>query len=230
MRLTTHITHRRVLPGTLLSVLLLLTLSWLVSGCKDDDDFSPNMDLSTHTIMIDHIIGIPKEVTFDKVAAKITGNCWEVIGTVSAPYTYGSATLTLPATFPAEMLQAVDRSIGMCGHWDAKCDNSDALVAGLGDILAYNDGKVVGMIRLTDWSGKDSSAGKAFVYYHYADSPFELSGRNATYYYSAAAFKEGWNAYANIRPSNDELTGNNKCTTDLSDTTELRWHFVSQVY
>lgn len=230
MRLNTHITIRRVPFSTLLTVFLVLSLSWFVSSCKDDDDLSPDMDLSSHTIVINHIIGIPKEVSFDKVAAEVTGKCWDVIGTISAPYTHGSATLALPATFPTEMLQAVDRTIDMCGYWDAECDNSDALVAGLGDILAYKDGKVVGMIRLTDWSGEGSSAGKTFVHYQYADSPFTLSDKSATYYYSAASFQKGWNAYAHIRPANEELSGGNKCTTEIPSNTPLRWHFVSWVY
>ncbi|WP_280746921.1 hypothetical protein [Parabacteroides sp. PF5-9] len=204
-------------------------------GCKNDEDPEtvisiPNTCLIENEIIISEIAGIPENVSFNKVKIEITGSCWEVIDLIEANYSEGVAIVSLPAHLPEEKLQLVVRlNNNMCGFWDATSDNTDARVAALGDIIAYNNNEQVGRIYLSDWSGEGSAAHKSFVYYHYADRPFTLSGKNATYNYSAS-FKEGWNAYANINPAESHGPGGVFCTTTITEKTPLSWHFESWVY
>ncbi len=181
------------------------------------------------SITIAKINNIPANVTFDRVEANITGECWSNIGTVEAKYENGQAIIILPTDFTAEQLQIVDRrDNNMCGHWPATSDNPDALVATLGDIIAYHGDDKVGRVYSTNWSGKGSSAGKAFVYYQYADRPFSLTGRNNSYYYSDCTFNKGWNGYVNINPASEDISGNIHCTTSIPN--DIFWNFESWVY
>jgi len=117
----------------------------------------------------------------------------------------------------------------MCGYWPATSDEPNALVATLGDIIAYQGTDKVGRIYSSNWSGEGSTAGKAFVYYQYADRPFSLTGQNNSYYYSDCTFKEGWNSYANINPVTEGGTsGNIHCTTTVPE--DIFWCFESWVY
>jgi len=210
---------------------------WIMTSCKDDDP----EPLSPYTITITDIEGIPSEVVFDKVVAEIRGACSETIGSVEAPYTHGKAVLEVSSIFPPEKLQQVERTKeNMCGHWGTASSDPDALVAKLGDFIAYNGDVKVGRIYLTDWSGKGSTKGKTYIYYHYTDRSYTLSGENInlhgssmfkpSYEYSAQ-FKMGWNIYAYINPPN---TANNKtlilCTTTIPEDTQLHWQFESWVY
>lgn len=216
--------------------LLLFSFLYLLCGCKDDDHPPvvtpiPNTCLVDNEILISDIAGIPEKVSFNKVIAEITGDCWEVITLVEADYKNGKITLSLPAEFPSEKLQKVVRSHASdyCACWPGTVDNSDALVAKLGDVFAYNDNEKVGRIYLSDWSGEGSSISKSFVSYHYTDRPFNLSGSFRTYKYEAS-FKTGWNAYVNYNIDKDGDDQSVLCTTSIPEETPLVWHFESYVY
>ncbi|NDV82049.1 hypothetical protein [Bacteroides sp. 51] len=228
---------RSIRYRSILFALLMLGFAWLMSGCKDDDD----EPLPPYTITIADVAGIPTDVVFDKVVAEITGACWEVIGSVEAQYIHGQAVFEITSMIPSDKLQKVDWSDkDVCGHWPTVASDSNARVAKLGDFFAYNGNEKVGRIYLSDWEGSGATANKTFIYYHYTDRPFTLSGKNqpmvegsAMFKHSieySAQFKTGWNAYANINPANpgkDENFVN--CTTTIPDT-ELVWRFESYVY
>lgn len=211
----------------------LFILSLLISGCSSENEDEPVVcppDLNILTIT--NIKNIPDKVAITKVAADITGACWSIIGTVEAPYEDGQVILTLPVIYKPEELQEVESTKdNVCGHWRAVSSDPEALVATLGDIIAYDsDGKKLGRIYLSNWAGQGSSAGKAFVYFQYADRTFNLSGSNNSYYYSNCSFNVGWNKYANINPSTEGAVGNIRCTTSIPDDSELSWCFESWVY
>ena len=146
---------------------------------------------------------MPKNFTFDRVEVKVTGLDWQVIETLIFPYENGQIVMTLPATFPSERLQKVDRRNGdMAGYWTGTSNDGDALVATLGDFFVFNGDTRVGRIALSNWSGNGSSAEKAtLVSYQYSDRPFILTGSDKSYYYSECSFNKGWNIFANINPS-----------------------------
>jgi hypothetical protein len=229
-----------------LSVLPLSALLLSIAGCKGDDDLPPEpilppepAYLAENTITITTIADLPPGLTFDKVKADIQGVKWKIIDSVEAPYVQGKIVLTLPAGFAPDDLQQVEQTKGnLGGHWPATPSDPDTLVAKLGDLFAYSGEEKVGRIYLTDWSGKgSSSADKAFIYYHYADRPYAVSGQNLNLYGSKAFkpsyaysldFRTGWNVYANINPSNPGESGSLiSCTTTLPDETQLQWRFES---
>lgn len=211
----------------------LLVLVLVLSGCGQEEEKAidppiPEPELQP-SIIISKINNVPDNVTFDRVEANISGECWSIIGSVEAKYENGQATIKLPTSFIAEQLQVVDRrNDNMCGYWPATSDDPDALVATLGDIIAYQGMKKVGRIYSSNWSHKGASTGKAFVYYQYADRPFSLTGQNNSYYYSDCVFKKGWNSYANINPLTEDISGNIHCTTSVPD--DIFWSFESWVY
>ena len=223
----------------LLAALFFLSSLSLLTGCSDDEDKgkeeeiekpAPIACLYENAITISDIDGIPDNVTFDKIKATISGTYWEVIETVETTYKQGSAVLALPATFSSEKLQPADRTDkDKYGYWPGVSSDPQAMVAALGDFIAYKGDTRVGRVFLSDWSRKGSSAGKAFIYYHFADRDYDLSGSNKSYYYNAS-FKKGWNAYANINPTSEETVGNILCTTSIPTETGLRWRFESWVY
>lgn len=222
-----------ILFQTFISFLLIMSL--LVSGCSDSENEEEGpivCPTDLHILTITDIKNIPDKVTITKVAANITGTCWDVINTVEAPYKDGQVILELPIAFSSEELQDVEStSENVCGHWRATSSDPEALVATLGDIIAYdNEGNKVGRIYLSNWAGQGSSAGKAFVYFQYADRAFTLSGSNNSYYYSDCSLDAGWNMYANINPSVEGTVGNIRCTTSIPDDMELSWCFESWVY
>ncbi len=200
-------------------------------GPDPDNPFS-NTWLFDNEVLISHIVGIPGNVTFDKVKVQISGKCWDIIQEVEAAYEDGKIILSLPTEFPAESLSQVVRSgdssseTYYCGFWPGTSDDTDALVAGLGDIIAYKGEQRVGMISLTDWSGEGSVVDKLFVFYHYADRPFKLSGSNASYIYNAS-FKKGWNAYGHISQTEG---GRTLCTTTIEEEALPVWYFKSWIY
>lgn len=225
--------------NSLFFTLLFAGIAGLMSGCGNEDEGKkepepqgqpdPIACLYDNAITISDINGIPENVTFDKVKAEISGFEWQVIGTIEANYKDGSAIMVLPSSFSSDKLQPADRSDkSKYGYWPGTADNKDALVAALNDFFAYDGTKKVGRIFLSDWNRKGSSAGKAFIYYHYADRDYKLSGSDKSFIYNAS-FTKGWNAYANIRPISEDVTGGNRCTTAIPET-DLQWQFESYVY
>lgn len=225
---------------------ILVVVAWglLLPGCKDDDEPAepviPNTGLYENTLTITNIHGLPKtrSVVFDRVEVEITGCDWGIIGTVGAAYADGKIVISLPTEFTSEELMkcARDDWKDYTGFWPAATDNPDARVAALGnDIVAYLGDRRVGRIYLTDWTGEGSTTGKSWVYYHYADRPFALSGNNftnpnpdATGQYASpsfryrASFAKGWNAYINSPQSDGGIA---LCTTDIPADKELFWRF-----
>lgn len=209
--------------------LLLSGALCLLSGCEKDDD--PPAPLPDYEITISDIEGIPAGVTFNKVTAEISGFEWDIIETVEAPYADGKAVLSIPAEFEAEKLCKVvrDKVDDYTGFWHAKTNNTDARVAGLGDFFAYYNGEKVGRIYRTDWEGTGPAEYKSFIYYHYADSPFTLSGHNNSFRFEAS-FKKGWNIYANIKAKEKDDSGLNLCTTTIPNEAQTVWRFESFKY
>ena len=152
----------------------LLMFGLLIAGCSDNENEEelPAPDVPDYsTIIVKDIQNMPKNFTFDRVEVKVTGLDWQVIETLIFPYENGQIVMTLPATFPSERLQKVDRRNGdMAGYWTGTSNDGDALVATL-------------------------------VSYQYADRPFILTGSDKSYYYSECSFNKGWNIFANINPS-----------------------------
>jgi hypothetical protein len=184
----------------------LLMFGLLIAGCSDNENEEelPAPDVPDYsTIIVKDIQNMPKNFTFDRVEVKVTGLDWQVIETLIFPYENGQIVMTLPATFPSERLQKVDRRNGdMAGYWTGTSNDGDALVATLGDFFVFNGDTRVGRIALSNWSGKGTSAEKAtLVSYQYADRPFILTGSDKSYYYSECSFNKGWNIFANINPS-----------------------------
>ncbi|NDV63702.1 hypothetical protein D0T60_00285 [Bacteroides sp. 224] len=221
---------------SLLSTLLMASFLML-SGCKDDDKRLPDPqeeETGVTEIQIADIVGIPDYVSFNKVRVEIKGDCWDVIDVVEAPYIQGEPiTLLLSAPSSSKLMRVLRSSDSdYCACWpiSSLASNPDARVAELGDIIAYKDDFAVGRIYLTDW--QDFSVGeKIYIYYHYADRGFTLSGSNKSYTYSAD-FKKGWNMYANILfvdpapdPLNPPPLRANRCTTVIPEGTGLHWRF-----
>lgn len=219
--------------------LFMLSGLLLLSGCRKDGEppmsMPPNTGLDDNKITISNIEGIPANVSFNKIAVELYGTDWEIIGGATASYHEGKAVLTLPNVFSEQSLMKAVRSNASdyTGCWPAVTDNPDARVAGLRDIFAYNNEERVGRIYLSNWSGKGAMSSKVFIKYHYADSPYTLSGYNFTIkpstqksYKYEISFERGWNAYAEIKPP----IGVSLCTTSIPEETELKWYFQSLVY
>lgn len=213
-------------------ILFLLIFVMILSGCSKDENtnYPPDPEpVIEPSISITNINNLPANVLFDRIEANITGECWSIIGTVEAKYENGQAVIKLPTSFTNEQLQIVDRrDNNMCGYWPAESSDPDALVATLGDIIAYQGTNKVGRVYLSNWSGKGTTAGKVFVYFQYADRPFSLSGSNNSYYYSDCKFKKGWNSYANINPIDEGTSENIRCTTTVPE--DIFWCFESWVF
>lgn len=119
------------------------------------------------------------------------------------------------------------------GFWPAVTSDPAANIAALKDIIAYDGDKKVGRIYLSDWSGTGSKDGKMFVYFHYADRDFGLSGYNFTLrpngqksFRYEALFKSGWNAYAQVKESDNMSL----YTTSLAADRKLYWLFEPHIY
>lgn len=232
------LTGKATLQLLLLTGFLLLTYSCQDEKAPPEEEIPepelpviiPATCLMNNEIIIKEIAGIPEHVTFNRIKAEISGNCWEVIDAVEAVYKEGKAVLSLPQTFPAGKLQTVVRvDNDMCGHWSATSDDNNAQVAALKDIFAYNNDERVGRLYLTDWVGEGSNLHKSYIYYHYADRPFTLSGADKSFNY-AATFSKGWNAYANLKKSESFGKGSALCTTDIAEDAPLVWRFETQKY
>lgn len=212
----------------------------MTAGCGDTEEGGgmpgpdapePDPQPATYPLTISEVRNIPEGVSFDRLAAQITGVDWSLIATVEAPFEEEEATLGLPLEFPSENLQVVDRrNNNMAGYWPGIASDPAALVATLGDIVAYRGDEKVGRVYRSDWSGEESSATKAFVYYQYADRTFEVTGSTKSDYYSDCTFVAGWNAFANINPASESSHGNIRCTTAGLDERELAWNFESWVH
>lgn len=188
-----------------------------MAGCSDDENEEqpPAPDVPDYsTIIVKDIQNIPADFTFDRVEVKVTGADWQVIETLEFPYKDGQIVMILPTSFPSEKLQAVDRRNGMGGYWTGTSDDADALVATLGDFFVFNGDKRVGRIAISNWSGKESSAGKAtLVGYQYADRPFTLTGSdNRIIIIIVLLIKGGIYLPISIRP---RKTGLQKCFVQL---------------
>lgn len=217
-----------------LSLSLLLICGLLMAGCSDDENEEqpPAPDVPDYsTIIVKDIQNIPADFTFDRVEVKVTGADWQVIETLEFPYKDGQIVMILPTSFPSEKLQAVDRRNGMDGYWTGTSDDADALVATLGDFFVFNGDKRVGRIAISNWSGKESSAGKAtLVGYQYADRPFTLTGSDKSYYYNNCSFNKGWNIFVNINPTSEDGTAKVLRTTTVPEST-LFWRLAeSYIY
>lgn len=216
----------------------ILTFSLITfSSCNRDDDEPEILEpisitcLNDNKIIISNISDIPDGLVFNKIKAKISGFDWQVIDIVEATYIEGKAILSLPSTFSAKKLQKVVsiNDNDYSGFWRATTDNEDARVAGLNDIIAYNNDDAVGRIYLTDCTGQGSIIDKSFIYYHYSNQPFTLTGTYGSYFYDAS-FIVGWNSYANISRTEETQKGAIRCTTSIAEETPLVWHFESWVY
>lgn len=223
---------------------LFLTISFI--SCENEEKEEeeippvvevPNTCLLEDEIIISNIVGIPRNATFNKVKAEISGVDWEIIDVVESVYDNGKTVLPLPSSFPGEKLQKVVRSnkFDYTGFWFASTDNEEARVAALGDIFVYNNDKRVGMLFLTDWPGEGSSVGKSWIYYHFTDQPFTLAkyikktpddDDRGSYVYEAS-FEKGWNAYANTNLTEKSTDNGILCTTTIEETKKLVWYFKS---
>ncbi len=206
------------------------------TACVDDGcDPPPSMP-----VVISGIEGIPEGVTFDRVRADISGFDWSVIATIEAEYVDGQATLIIPSPLKAKELAKVtsdykgDRNANppvrpdYSGFWPGTASDDGAMVAGLGDIFAYNGEQRVGRIYLTDWPGSGSQVGYSWADFHYADRNYNLSGSYNSYAYSAS-FNRGWNVYANKNLKNSG-SGSILCTTETDWDAAFVWRFESQVF
>ena len=216
-----------------LFISVLFISGFLITGCHDDDD-DPEQEppIPDYTIIGKDIQNIPEGFVFDRVEVKVTGVDWSVIETLTFPYENGQIIMDLPTVFSSEVLQKVDRRGGdMSGYWTGTSNDSDALVATLGDFFVFNGDKKVGRIAISYWTGRGSSAGKAtLVSYQFADRPFSLTGSDKSYNYSDCSFVRGWNMFANINPASENGTGKVLRTTTVPEST-LFWRLAeSYVY
>lgn len=203
-----------------LTAICMLSLS-VITGCSDDKKDIPQ----NYEIVIENIQNMPQGVTFNKVSAEINGNSWQIIATVTAIFDGSKATLVLPEEFDKEMLnpsQSQENQPGT-GFWPSSAVSTDPTVgvAGLADIIAYNGDTAVGRLYRSNWSGKGSSADKAFVHYQYAEDDFGLSGSYKNFTYSAD-FVKGWNMYVHVNTSDSKGA---VYTTTLPELSELKWYF-----
>lgn len=145
--ITRIIPYRKISLCFLLLALLVPVL--LTAGCNDTQENEgapdptiplpePKPEPKTYPLVITDIRNLPPKTTFDRIAVQITGVDWSIIATIEAPYENGAATLALPLEFPAEQLQVADRRGGnMAGYWPGTASDPAALVATLGDFIAY---------------------------------------------------------------------------------------------
>lgn len=211
-------------------ICLLLIFSLLMVGCSDDEN-EGEPPVPNYTIIVKDIQNIPDNFTFDRVEVEVTGADWQVIETLTFPNENGQIIMDLPTVFSPEVLQKVDRRGGdMGGHWTGTSNDGDALVATLGDFFVFKGDKRVGRIALSNWTGKESSAGKAMIGYQFADRPFSLTGSDNSYYYSDCSFVRGWNMFANINPASGNSAAKILRTTVVPEST-LFWRLAeSYVY
>ncbi len=196
------------------------------------DDFLTHVSISNFPELSGPVT-VPFGNDFDNVRAEISGTDWEIIATLNAQTTDDDTILTLPDELPQDKLCKVarDRWNDYTGFWPAEdVSDRETKVAGLGNIVAYKGDIEVGRLYLTSWDGKDpaAKAGAYSVYFHYADRPFTLSGRNLTrpgvntsIDYDAS-FEAGWNVYVNVY---DAVRGITRTMTDIPDNITLNWVF-----
>ena len=211
-------------------ICLLLIFSLLMVGCSDDEN-EKEPPVPNYSIIVKDIQNMPDGFTFDRVEVKVTGADWQVIETLTFPNENGQIIMDLPTVFSPEVLQKVDRrGDDMGGHWTGTSNDGDALVATLGDFFVFKGDKRVGRIALSNWTGKESSAGKAMIGYQFADRPFSLTGSDNSYYYSDCSFVRGWNMFANINPASGNSAAKILRTTVVPEST-LFWRLAeSYVY
>ena len=205
--ITRIIPYRKISLCSLLLALLAPVL--LTAGCNDTQENEgapdpttplpePKPEPKTYPLVITDIRNLPPKTTFDRIAVQITGVDWSIIATVEAPYENGAATLALPLEFPAEQLQVADRRGGnMAGYWPGTASDPAALVATLGDFIAYrgDESRTYLSLRLV---GEGSSASKASSIISMPTVLFEVTGATTSYHYNDCSFVAGWNAFANI--------------------------------
>ena len=237
-----HYICRRNIFQQMRSLFLMATAITLACSCSKDHVIPdpgpppPFTGLSGNTITVTMPAGgLPADIIPDRIEVEIKGFDWQIIDRLEAPVIDGTAVLSLPVAFAAGQLQEVDRSNGMGGHWPGAVSDPGAKVASLGDIIAWQGGSQVGRFYISDRKGPEETAGKSFIYYHFSDRPYALtglsynsSGKRTGYTYDCA-FHVGWNAYANINPG---TTGSTliRTTTNISHDTELQWRFEAWVH
>ncbi|NDV57198.1 hypothetical protein [Bacteroides sp. 519] len=214
---------------TLLPLLVVITV--YVMACENDDEeytplSLPHVYLSNNEITIADIVGIPNNVTINKLKVEITGADWEIIDVIESTYSDGKFVLSLPDPLPDSQLQKVvrDNASDYAGHWRAETNNPKAKVARLLDIVAYNNDEPVGVLCLTDWPQEGTIVGKSWIYYHYSNQTYTLSGTYGSYVHQAS-FQKGWNAYANTNVSEEADYGSVICTTEIPMATTYIWYF-----
>lgn len=227
---------------------LFLFFCYALPGCNNDDNRGgpippplppPPPPTLLSTIVISDIEGIPDGVAFDRLVANISGVDWSVIATVEANYADGQATLILPTSFTAERLAKVTSDYtgdvtvrpvkrpDYSGFWPGKSSDDEAKVAGLGDIFAYDGDQRVGRVYLSGNVTEGAIVRPAFVYFHYTDRDYRLSGYHRSYIYGAS-FVTGWNAYANVNLQEESGVGTIRCTTDIDENADFAWKFDHQ--
>jgi hypothetical protein len=175
-------------------------------------------------------VRVPHDRPFDNIRADVKGLDSGVIAVAGGGHVGDEMVIELPGGFASGELCKVARDSynDYEGWWPAsEVSDRSARVAGLGDIVAYSGDTPVGRLSLTDWDGTGDSTDKYFIYFHYSDRPFTLSGQNLTrpgqspsFTYDAS-FDAGWGVYANV-----SLGGSrNLCTTAIPDGLPLRWRF-----
>lgn len=224
--------------------LVLFVAACFLCGCSKDDPAPSDPRPASTTlakcfadgdVVVSNVWGIPENVTFDNIRAEVSGEDWRVITTLETGYSGGGAWLSLPESFSAGELMKAGRynASDYTGYWPAVTDDPAAKVAALKDINAYDGDKKVGRIYLSDWTGTGSKDGKMFVYFQYADRDFSLSGYNFTLrpngqksFRYEASFKNGWNAYAQVKESDNMSL----FATSVPADHKLYWLFESHIY
>ena len=202
----------------------LLLMGLLFTGCSKSNKVDLSSD-TPFTITITDIKNLPSDLKFNRVSADLIGYDWGIIGRVEAPNAQ-VIKLRLPESFQKEQLQLVNRLNGdLSGYWPASSTNTEARVATLGDIIAYDGDTAVGRLYLTSSTNPAKPNNTLFIKYQFASEAFELEGRNSSYTYKECLFVEGWNTFAH-KNINESYT---VCTTLIPEDTELYWLFESWI-
>ncbi len=207
-----------------------LAVAAAFSSCRKDDIPRWEPVVTVNGGMTGKVRGIPDGVFFDRISVEISGFDWQTIATIEAFVQDGTAQLILPTDFAEADLQPVDRGANgrnMEGYWPSVSSDPRARVATMRDeILAWDGDRRVGRIYLTDWSGDPtvSMLGKRFIGWQFADRPFVLdgfTGRNDAFTFRDCPFAQGWNAFAKINASRENI----RISTDIPADAALGWRF-----
>ncbi len=207
-----------------------VAMTMALSGCRKQDIPKWEPVVSVNGEREGVIRGIPTGVTFDRVTVEIVGFDWQTVATVEIPIENDAFRLILPTDFAETDLQPVDRGANgrnMEGYWPSVASDPGARVATMRDeILVWEGERRVGRIYLTDWSGDPtvSMLEKRFIGWQFADRPFVLdgfTGRNDAFTFRDCPFAQGWNAFAKINASRENI----RISTDIPADAALGWRF-----